>query len=191
MSDAATNKGYGIYADAVPQKPSRLRDIPSEDTTSSPSSSSPKQFRERQQWRGNKFQKRQQNDPGPDPKSCKIQTPENPSVTEITIYRLRGWIEAAETAGFKIDSYGSRQKTPEGSRPINPYLGPGYLQFDAGARDFDQFHAQITKTIKKGKKISSTDETIFSFLEGQKRKLENAQDALDDTVEETLPTPGM
>lgn len=185
-----TNKGYGIYADAVPQNVSSKQRHTSEPTASS-SSPQPKNNWKRQRWRGNSFQGRSQESSVPDPKSYKIQTPETPSDAENSIYRLRGWIDAAESAGFKIDSYGDRRRTPIGSRPINPYLGPGYLQFDAGVRDFEQFQSQIQKTIKKGKKISSTDETIFSFLEGQKRKLEAAQDSLDDTMEETLTTPGM
>lgn len=193
MSSTMTNKGYGIYAGTVPSKSSGLRTLRSDNPTSphAPTSPTPKQNGERQKWRGNSFPTRSQEIPAPDPKSHKIQTPENPSDAESSIYRLRGWIDAAESAGYKIDSYGTRQDVPASGPPVNPYLGPGYLEFDTGVRDFQGIHAAIQRSTKGNKKITGAKEAIFTFLEGQKRKLEDAQDRLDNASKGPVPAPGI
>jgi hypothetical protein len=176
-----------------PTPPASTDDAPKQETAASGRSfrKSPPN-RPRRPWQGTSFNHTSKASPDPDIHSLKIKTPDNPTADQISVYRARGWIDAAEAAGFKINAYGQHQTVEPTGRPANPFLGQGYLEFEHGRMEFERVHSSLEKTKKqkKSSRISSVGATIFSLLDPKVRSYKEAQERVLASESETTSTPG-
>ena len=176
-----------------PTPPSLIAVAPKQETAAPGRSfRKPPPNRPRRPWQGTSFNHTTKASSDPKPELTKIKTPDNPTADQISVYRARGWIDAAEAAGFKIDAYGQHQAVAPTSRPVNPFLGQGYLEFENGRLEFERVHSSLEKTKKqkKSSRISSVGETVFSLLEPKVRACMEAQERVLAAESESEASPG-